>query len=310
MTKNGIHCEIGKRQIHLDPKRCKDGVNFVSHAHADHLPSKTDTTILASPETRELASLRGLELNHTASQDGFTMIDTGHVLGSRGLLFDDIFYTGDICTRDRGFLKKAEIPRCKTLITECTFGLPEFIFPKLDDIIQKVNEIISNLYEKGIPVILMGHKLGKAQTITNLFGHWGPLYLHDSIMEINKLYQRFNVALRDGISYTEAKNKGCLDKKPWIMIAPRLPGKSGFIQEMKSKYGAVTIGFSGWARSKSVNFGRQTDYSIPLSDHCDYNELIDMVVQSGAEKVYTVHGFRNEFAQDLRDRDIDAQALV
>ena len=65
------------------------------------------------------------------------------------MLFDDIFYTGDICTRDRAFLKAAIIPKCKTLITECTFGLPEFVFPKIDEIKSQVNEIISELYSKG-----------------------------------------------------------------------------------------------------------------------------------------------------------------
>jgi putative mRNA 3-end processing factor len=79
---------------------------------------------------------------------------------------------------------------------------------------------------------------------------------------------------------------------------------------MKSKYGAVTIGFSGWAQSVKFSFGRRTDYSIPMSDHCDYNELIDMVVQSGAEQVYTIHGFVDEFAEDLRKRGIRAQPLL
>ena len=79
---------------------------------------------------------------------------------------------------------------------------------------------------------------------------------------------------------------------------------------MKSKYGAVTIGFSGWVQSKKFSFGRRTDYSIPMSDHCDYPELIDMVVQSGAEQVYTIHGFVDEFAEDLRKRGINAQPLL
>ena len=72
------------------------------------------------------------------------------------------FYTGDICTRNRGFLQGANIPKCKTLITECTFGLPEFVFPKIDEIQKQVNELISELYGKGIPVILMGYQLGQS----------------------------------------------------------------------------------------------------------------------------------------------------
>ncbi len=312
MTKNGILCEVDDKRVFLDPKNSDvDGVNFVSHAHSDHLPSKNGGTILSSIETSEIANLRGFKMeNHVESLDDFSLIDSGHVLGAKGLLFDDIFYTGDICTRDRGFLNGAKIPKCKTLITECTFGLPEFVFPKLEDTLKQVNELISELYGKGVPVILMGYQLGKAQTITQFFGHWGPLYLHDSVKDMNTLHQKFGVSLNDGIGHTEAEKSGLLDKKPWVMVAPTMSSKNQFVQDMKSKYGAVTIGFSGWAKSIKYSFGRRTDYSITMSDHCDYNELIDMVVQSGAEQVYTIHGFVDEFAEDLRKRGISAQSLV
>jgi len=196
------------------------------------------------------------------------------------------------------------------LITECTFGLSEFIFPSIDDIKKQVNELISELYGKGIPVILMGYQLGKAQTITQLFGHWGPLYLHDSVKEMNLLHQKFGISLPDGMGHSEAEKNGLLEKKPWLMVAPMMSSKNKFIQEMKSKYGVVTIGFSGWAQSTKFSFGRRTDYSIPMSDHCDFNELVNMVIQSGAEKVYTIHGFVNEFAEHLRKIGINSQPLL
>ncbi len=312
MTKNGILCEVNSKRVYLDPKNSDStGINFVSHAHIDHLPSKSGGTILSSIETNEIAHLRGFKMeNHIESLDDFSLIDSGHILGAKGLLFDDIFYTGDICTRDRGFLQGAKIPKCKTLITECTFGLPEFVFPTMEQIQKQVNELISELYGKGIPVILMGYQLGKAQTITQLFGHWGPLYFHDSVKEMNTLHQKFGVPLKDGISHSEAEKNGLLAKKPWIMVAPMMSAKNKFVQDMKSKYGAVTIGFSGWAQSAKFSFGRRTDYSIPMSDHCDFNELVDMVVQSGAEQVYTIHGFVEEFAEHLKKIGIRAQPLT
>ena len=311
MTKNGILCEVNDKRVFLDPKNTdSSGINFVSHAHMDHLPSKNGGTILASIETNEIASLRGFTMqNHVETFDDFSLIDSGHILGSKGLLFDDIFYTGDICTRDRGFLSGAKIPKCKTLITECTFGLPEFVFPKLDEIKKQVNELISELYSKGVPVILMGYQLGKAQTITQLFGHWSPLYLHDSVKKMNDLHQQLGMPLIEGMSHSEAKKKGLLANKPWIMVAPMMSGKNPFLQEMQSKYGAVTVGFSGWAQSTRFPFARRTDYSIPMSDHCGFDELVHMVEQSDAEKVYTIHGFVEEFAFHLRKLGISAQPL-
>ena len=312
MTKNGILCEVNHKRVHLDPKNTDvTGINFVSHAHIDHLPSTNGGTILSSVETNKIANLRGFKMeNHIDSLDGFSLIDSGHIFGAKGLLFDDIFYTGDICTRKRGFLQGAKIPKCKTLITECTFGLPEFIFPAIDEIQKQVNELISGFYGKGIPVILMGYQLGKAQTITQLFGHWEPLYFHDSVKEMNSLHQKLGIPLKDGIGHSEAEKNGLLEKKPWVMVAPMMSSKNKFLQDMKSKYGAVTIGFSGWAQSSRFSFGRRADYSITMSDHCDFNELVNMVVQSEAEQVYTIHGFVDEFAEHLQKIGINAQPLL
>jgi putative mRNA 3-end processing factor len=311
MTKNGIACFTNGRTINLDPRfAMPQSVNFVSHAHSDHLPNKKEGLILATRETREIATLRGHDIsNHVESLDDFGLYDSGHILGARGLLFDDIFYTGDICTRERGFLCGASVPKCKTLITECTFGRPEFVFPKVDELVKKVNEIIAEMYHKGKPVLLLGYQLGKAQTLSYLFGHWEPLYYHDSVKEMNDLHRRFGVSLKKGLGHTEAESRGLLDKKPWVMVCPLMSENNTFIKQMKARYGAITIGFSGWAKSTSMAYGRKNDYSIPLSDHCDYDELVEVVKKSGAEKIYTVHGFVEEFAASLSKMGFDAQPL-
>jgi len=312
MTASGIVVTQNQMQVHLDPKRAASkGISFVSHAHIDHLHNQNGGILLTTRPTSEIAKLRGYCIDDFVEEfENFEMIDSGHVLGSRGLLFgNDVFYTGDICTRDRGFLKGAKIPKCNTIITECTFGLPEFVFPSVDETIKKVNGIISELYSKGIPVILHGYELGKAQTLSYLFGHWEPLYYHDSIKQINDLHRIFGVNLKDAMGHTVAEKNGLLDKKPWVMIAPNMGGKSHFVNYMKSKYGAVTMGFSGWAQSDRYLFARQHDYSFVLSDHCDYDELVDLIKKAQPKKIYTVHGFVEEFANDLTKMGFDAQAL-
>jgi putative mRNA 3-end processing factor len=191
---------------------------------------------------------------------------------------------------------------------ECTFGRPEFVFPQISEIVNKVNEIISEMYDKGKPVLLMGYQLGKAQTISHLFGHWDPLFYHDSVKEMNDLHIRLGVPIKNAIGHTEAKQAGVLNKKPWVMVCPLMSESNPFIKEMKSNYGAVTIGFSGWAKSPT-SYTRKNDYFLPLSDHCDYNELVELVKKSGAEKIYTTHGFVEEFAADLTKMGYDAQPL-
>ena len=51
------------------------------------------------------------------------------------------------------------------------------------------------------------------------------------------------------------------------------------------------------------------DDAFPLSDHADHGDLIEHVEETRAKRVFTVHGFTEEFAGDLRALGIDALAL-
>jgi len=50
------------------------------------------------------------------------------------------------------------------------------------------------------------------------------------------------------------------------------------------------------------------DLVLPLSDHADFNELVEYVRRAEPEKVYTVHGTPG-FAAHLRDLGFDARHL-
>jgi putative mRNA 3-end processing factor len=51
------------------------------------------------------------------------------------------------------------------------------------------------------------------------------------------------------------------------------------------------------------------DYVIPLSDHCDYKELVAAVKQCSPEKVYTFHGFSEDFAESLLGMGFDSETI-
>ena len=289
---------------------------FVSHAHVDHLhkrsgEKKNKTQVLASKETALIAQARGYKIGDPAENyDGFRLLDTGHILGSRGLLIgEDIYYTGDISMRERAFMKPAKVPHAKTLIIESTFGRPEYIFPQISEIIHKTNKIISEMYDLGIPVILMGYTLGKAQLLTKLFGHWDPI-IHDSVAKINSIYSELGVKLESIMTHSQAQEQGILAKnRPWVMVAPLMSSRCAFLKEMKSRYGAVTIGFTGWAIGSRYRYMMGLDYVMPTLDHCDYNELLAAVRQCRPEKIYTFHGFAKEFAEALLRIGFDAEAV-
>ena len=115
--------------------------------------------------------------------------------------------------------------------------------------------------------------------------------------------------LEPHLTYQEAQTRGLLEKKPWVLITPMYSGRSAFISNLKRRYGAVTIAFSGWAVNPSFKYAMGVDYAIPLSDHSDFTELREVVRRCSPELVYTFHGFAAEFAEYLRKEGFDARPL-
>lgn len=312
---NGITVNFIDKKIHLDPIRSSDAdYVFISHAHLDHMKGimNTKANLLASEETAFLAGKRGfqLEIMNNIPED-FELINSGHILGSSGLLIGKkLFYTGDFTTRSRAFMKGCKPVDCEVLIIESTFGKKQYIFPPIEEIEKKVNQIIANLFSKGTPIILMGYSLGKAQILSHLFSSWDPIYVQEPIYDMNKAYIERGIQLRDDlIPLSIAEKNGLLKKKPWILLSSLGNGNNTLVNSLKEKYGAATIAFSGWSADYRYRLMRNIDYSIPISDHCDFNELVETVKKCNPSRVYTVHGFADEFASHLRSIGFEAQSL-
>ncbi len=312
---DGICVNYEGKKIVLDPSRPKsDSVSFISHAHLDHLQGVDGQGVyLCSKETKVLAEKRGVQLGKTIqSLRGFEMPSSGHILGSTSLLFRDKFlYTGDLCTRQRGFQEPTQPIKCSTLVIESTFGRSQYRFPPLDKVVEQTHRLIAEHFAKGIPVVLMGYPLGKAQILTHLFSSWEPIFLHDSVKTMNDAYAELGKNLPGGLlSYSDASEKGLLEKKPWILLAPMSSSRSSFLRTVRNLFGAVLVGFTGWAVEQNGRPISGVDYSLPLSDHADFYELEEFVKKCSPDRVYVVHGFADEFASHLRSLGFDAKPIV
>ncbi|HEY7570950.1 MAG TPA: hypothetical protein VH796_06250 [Nitrososphaeraceae archaeon] len=318
MFDTNIVARNSHKTILLDPHRKQQSdFVFVSHAHTDHLYSKKGgyltSVTLASKETSRIARERGYSLGDIIQEhSGFELLHSGHILGSKGLVIDEeIFYTGDLSTRSRSFMQPAVLPQIETLIIESTFGRPEYMFPAISEIVHSANKIISDCYNRGIPVVLMGYQLGKAQLLTELFRHWEPMYVYDSIDRINCVYRDLGIDLKQASTFQGAEKAGKIKKGiPWILISPLTHGRSKFVRELKIRYNAITIGFSGWAVNSRYKYMMGLDYALPMSDHCDFTELLAVVNKCKPKKIYTFHGFAREFATILKNMGFEAYALV
>ena len=283
---------------------------FISHAHIDHVCNHISNNLISSKETVALARGRGFNLPDPIDVKGVKLFGSGHVVGSRSILIDDeILYTGDIALRARAFMNAPRLPKARTLIIEATYGKKGYVFPSPAEVVDNANKLISEMYSRGKPVILCGYALGKAQIISYLFSSWDPIFVHESVKKMNEICSNLGVPLNSFKSYSQAKKEGLLDKKPWIIISPSSYSKNLMISSLRKKYGAVVFSFSGWAIDERHKYYSGADYPFPLSDHCDFNDLVKVVKHVDPEKVYTVHGYAKEFALALKSLGYSAQAL-
>jgi len=312
-SNGGIQVDTDRTRFILDPPgQVRADYTFVSHAHIDHMhsPSKNER-VIASSETRELAMARGYDLGKTTEEvEGVELLDSGHILGSRALkIGDEVYYTGDASGRARAFLGKCRTRRARILIMETTYGVPDYVFPSTARLVKDVNDLIASAYDRGNPVVLMGYPLGKAQLLSYFFSSWDPVYYHESVATMNRIHIDHGVPLKPGRRFDPAKDMDRLPHGPWLMVSPMSSGRSRLMSHLKKKYGAIVIAFSGWAIRSGYRFSLAADYSFPLSDHCDYQELVKLVEAVSPEMVYTVHGFAAEFARDLRKMGFSARTL-
>jgi hypothetical protein len=71
----------------------------------------------------------------------------------------------------------------------------------------------------------------------------------------------------------------------------------------------VTIAPTGWAVDPRTKYRWGVDHAIPLSDHADFDQLIEAVRIVAPREVYCTHG-SEEFVDHLRDLGFNAFPLA
>jgi putative mRNA 3-end processing factor len=307
--RDGIEIELsdGTRVV-CDADDPDGDVNVVTHAHGDHYPDG-EATAVCSPLTADLATARRDTPLHRTTDDRVELIPAGHVAGSRAALVTDpdgtrYLYTGDVCTRSRFYLDGFEPPDADVLVVEATYGDPTYVFPDHDTV---AAEIRSWLASTAAPVLLLGYALGRAQKLQLLADRAGRdrIFTTDAVRRVNEVVETHRDVRFDVRPYEDDTTLADGD----AFVVPMTSGRINWISSLAESAGAVTAGFSGWAIEESFKFRGDFDETFPLSDHCDFAELLDLVDAVDPDRVYTQHGSVTTLAEQLTDVGYDATAL-
>jgi len=305
---NGILIEMDGCSFRFDPKRIlPDEISMISHAHSDHLPSSfKQMSAICSPVTRDLIKARRNKEIVICSDDRVAELEAGHIAGSKMFLVDgetSVLYTGDFCTREKEQTKAAKPHKCDILITEATYGKPQYVFPDHDEIMSIARDWLRDIVGKDGCAVLYAYPLGKSQELSAYLKDL-PLVLHPAIAANNRILHKH------GYDLVQKEYDGYGTKPPFVYITSGMGKDAVRVQSLK-KHGAKTAAFSGWALDRGFRYQSGVDEAFPISDHCGFDELIEFVRRCSPQKVFTNHGFSKEFAMHVRrSLGIQAQPLV
>ena len=292
---------------------------FISHAHSDHLGVHDEA--IATPATRALAEyrigIRGvIEQAYDAEFDfcpetRLRLLPAGHVVGSAMVHVTrpegTLLYTGDFKLRGCLTVEPARPCEADVLVMESTFGLPTFRFPPWRSVIGQLLEIVAGAMKAGRQPIVLGYSLGKSQEITRILTDAGlPVTAHGAVFHMNRIHNEFGVRLGPYRRYNAADfhGPGALSlEQRGVLVAPPHVARSGFVTRFDNP---CRIILTGWAMLKNAKYRYGVDHALPLSDHADFDELMELVERVRPKKIYSHHGYR-EFADILRARGHDAE---
>ena len=314
----GLYCPPG--DFYIDPVRAVPRA-LITHGHSDHARAGHDA-VLATRQTLDIMGLRygddfarstqTAAFGETVSVNGVsvTFHPAGHVLGSAQICVEHgglrIVASGDYKRRPDATSQPFETVRCDVFITEATFGLPVFRHPPDR---QEIGKLLKSVGQFPDRAHLVGaYALGKAQRVIRLArdaGHDRPIFIHGALAKLCDYYHSQGIDLGDLRPATvEGGSKG--DFAGAIVVGP----PSAFADRWARRFpDPISCFASGWMRIRQR--ARQGGVELPLiiSDHSDWDELVETIVETSAREIWVTHGREEALVRWCELQGISARAL-
>ncbi len=313
-TDQGIYCAAG--DFYIDPWVPVPRA-VVTHAHGDHL-TRGSAAYLFSAEGEQVfrARLSDDAAYQTADYGERVMLNgvqvslhpAGHILGSAQVRVE---YQGEVWVASGDYKIEAdptctpfEPVKCHTFITEATFGLPIYHWSPQQTVFDQINAWWRANAEAGKSTLIYGYALGKAQRLlAGVDASIGPIYTHGAVERLNRAYRESSVKLPETIYATSAKRASYAGA---LIIAPLSARGTSWTR----RFGTHSSGFaSGWMRIRGARRRRAVDRGFVISDHVDWDGLMQAIEATGAERIWVTHGYVAVVARWLREQGYEAQGF-
>ena len=313
-TKKGIYCIPGK--FYLDPWFPVEYA-IISHGHADHSRSgnkhylcQNDSKAIIKHRLGQDISIESLGYNEPKNINGVqvSFFPAGHVIGSAQIRLEYkgyvVVFSGDYKTQPDFISTPYEPVKCHEFITESTFGLPIYKWKKEEELQAELQNWVLQNQQNNRTSVFLGYSLGKAQRIMKLIEGVDNIYVHTAINNLNNAISGSGIELPKTTLLNYDFKKADIQNKI-IILPPALLGS----RMLKKIPNAATAICSGWMHIRGNRRWKGVDAGFSISDHADWDGLLEAVKATGAEKVHVTHGSQAVFSKYLNEIGIEAYEL-
>jgi putative mRNA 3-end processing factor len=318
VTPQGLYCEPG--DFFVDPARPVPRA-VITHGHSDHARPDHEA-VLATPETlaimrarlgegRAGRSQQPLRPGESLDVNGVTvrLVPAGHVLGSAQVVLEwrgsRAVVSGDYKRRADPTCAAFEPVPCDVFVTEATFALPVFRHPPAEAEIARLLASIRLFPDRAH---LIGvYALGKCQRVIALLRQAGwdrPIWLHGALAALCSLYEELGVKLGDLRPVPMDRRGGALAGE--IVLAPSGAEATSWVRRLAEP---VVSAASGWMRVRQRAKAKGVELPLVISDHADWDELLDTCAEVQAPEIWVTHGRDDALVHALGLRGQRGRAL-
>jgi putative mRNA 3-end processing factor len=193
---------------------------------------------------------------------------------------------------------------CDVFVTEATFALPVFCHPDDQGEIARLLQSLRIFPER--THLVGAYALGKAQRVIKLLreaGYDAPIFYHGALATLCNLYEDFGVSLGE-LKPAAGQPPGSL--KGQIVLCPPGALADRWSRRMQDPVSAMA---SGWMRIRQRAKQRGVEVPLVISDHADWNELLQTVRDVAPGEVWITHGREEALAHALSGMGVPAKAL-
>ncbi|MEL7061603.1 MAG: ligase-associated DNA damage response exonuclease [Acidobacteriota bacterium] len=313
----GLYCPAG--DFHIDPWKPVPRA-VITHAHADHARPDMDSYLATEASVpilrrrlHEGADIRGVPFGEQLCLGAATVSfhPAGHVLGSaqvRVEMAGEVWViSGDYKVTPDPSCRPFELVPCDVFITEATFALPIYTWPDSERVLDQVAAWWDGNRAAGRTSVVFSYALGKSQRLLAGLAQRvdRPVHLHGALVAITEIYREAGVALPKVIPVADLEPGA--DVSEALVIAPPSARGTSWMRRFRKPATALA---SGWMQVRGGRRRRNVDRGFVLSDHADWNGLLQTIEATGARRVLTTHGAADTLARYLvEERGLDAAPL-